>query len=94
VDVTGQLHRKLGALAQHRTQYPVVPSMLPDSLLQKMLGTEFFRRPVGGGAHAAVRRCAKAPLRRRPPGRPSPRDRDGGVADARAWRRWAGCPRS
>jgi Cyclic nucleotide-binding domain len=44
VDVTGYLHRKLGALARHRTQYPVVPSMLPQGLLQKMLGTEFFTR--------------------------------------------------
>jgi hypothetical protein len=44
VDVTGYLHRKLGALARHRTQYPVVPSMLPQRLLQKMLGTEFFTR--------------------------------------------------
>jgi hypothetical protein len=42
VDVTSRLHRKLGALARHRTQYPIVPSMLPHSLLQKMLGTEFF----------------------------------------------------
>jgi LmbE family N-acetylglucosaminyl deacetylase len=44
VDVTGYLHRKLGALGRHRTQYPVVPSMLPQSLLRRMLGTEFFRR--------------------------------------------------
>jgi LmbE family N-acetylglucosaminyl deacetylase len=44
VDVTSYLHRKLGALARHRTQYPIVPSMFPQSLLQTMLGTEFFRR--------------------------------------------------
>ena len=47
VDVTGYLHRKLGALARHRTQYPIVPSMLPHSLLQKMLGTEFFCHMAG-----------------------------------------------
>src|SRR5262249_49734835 len=29
VDVTSYFHRKLGALARHRTQYPIVPSMLP-----------------------------------------------------------------
>jgi LmbE family N-acetylglucosaminyl deacetylase len=50
VDVTSHLHRKLAALARHRTQYPIVPSMLPRSLLQTMLGTEFFRlcasRPI------------------------------------------------
>jgi LmbE family N-acetylglucosaminyl deacetylase len=44
VDVTSCLHRKLQALARHHTQYPVVPSMLPQGLLQKMLGTEFFHR--------------------------------------------------
>lgn len=48
VDVTSHLHRKLAALARHRTQYPIVPSMLPQSLLQSMLGTEFFRRTADG----------------------------------------------
>jgi LmbE family N-acetylglucosaminyl deacetylase len=42
VDVTDNLQHKLRALARHRTQYPVVPSMLPRRLLQRMLGTEFF----------------------------------------------------
>ena len=61
VDVTSCLHRKLGALARHRTQYPIIPSMLPPCLLRKMLGTEFFCRarqrpqrqcdqPLGEGA--------------------------------------------
>jgi LmbE family N-acetylglucosaminyl deacetylase len=50
VDVTSYLHRKLSALARHRTQYPIVPSMLPQTLLQQMLGTEFFRRtPAAAG---------------------------------------------
>jgi LmbE family N-acetylglucosaminyl deacetylase len=66
VDVTGYLHRKLGALARHRTQYPIVPSMLPQSLLQSMLGTEFFRRTAGGSGNAAASRWAKAPRPRRP----------------------------
>ena len=48
VDVTSHLHRKLAALARHRTQYPIVPSMLPQGLLQQMLGTEFFTRAAGG----------------------------------------------
>jgi LmbE family N-acetylglucosaminyl deacetylase len=47
VDVTDYLQRKLGALARHRTQYPVAPSMLPAQLLKTMLGTEFFL-PTGG----------------------------------------------
>ena len=62
VDVTSHLHRKLGALARHRTQYPIVPSMLPQSLLQEMLGTEFFCHTAGGSPNAAVSRRAKAPV--------------------------------
>ena len=73
VDVTSYLHRKLGALARHRTQYPIMPSMLPGSLLQSMLGTEFFRRIAGGNENAAASRWAKAPRPRRPACRPSPR---------------------
>jgi LmbE family N-acetylglucosaminyl deacetylase len=56
VNVTSYLHRKLEALARHRTQYPIVPSMLPQSLLQMMLGTEFFHRPADGSAKTAVKR--------------------------------------
>jgi LmbE family N-acetylglucosaminyl deacetylase len=66
VDVTSHLNRKLAALAQHRTQYPVAPAMLPYSLLQKMLGTEFFRRIAAGRPNAAASRCAKAPRRAGP----------------------------
>jgi LmbE family N-acetylglucosaminyl deacetylase len=61
VDVTGYLHRKLGALARHRTQYPIIPSMLPHSLLEKMLGTEFFRRTASLSGNAAVSRWVKPP---------------------------------
>ena len=63
VDVTSYLHRKLGALARHRTQYPIVPSMLPHSLLQQMLGTEFFCRTAGGSGNAAVSRRAQVSRR-------------------------------
>jgi CRP-like cAMP-binding protein len=52
VDVTSYLHRKLEALARHRTQYPIVPSMLPQRLLQSMLGTEFFCRTADGSEAA------------------------------------------
>ena len=64
VDVTSCLHRKLGALARHRTQYPIIPSMLPHSLLEKMLGTEFFCRTASRSGNGAVSRGAKRP---RPP---------------------------
>jgi LmbE family N-acetylglucosaminyl deacetylase len=52
VDVTSYLHRKLEALARHRTQYPIAPSMLPQRLLQSMLGTEFFCRTAWDGEAA------------------------------------------
>jgi LmbE family N-acetylglucosaminyl deacetylase len=72
-DVASYLDRKLAALARHRTQYPIVPSTLPYSLLKNMLGTEVFRRAAGGRPNTSAGRCAK-PLRpRRPAGRPSPR---------------------
>ena len=61
VDVTSNLHRKLEALARHRTQYPIVPSMLPRSLLEQMLGTEFFCRAADGSRNAAASRWAKPP---------------------------------
>jgi hypothetical protein len=54
VDVTSSLHRKLGALARHQSQYPTLPSMLPQSLLEKMLGTEFFCRTASRSGNGAV----------------------------------------
>ena len=66
VDVTSYLDRKLAALAQHRTQYPIVPSMLPRSLLQQMLGTEFFRRTAGGSPRSQLRLTAPTGRWRRP----------------------------
>ena len=73
VDVTSYLHRKLAALARHRTQYPITPSMLPRQLLQSMLGTEFFRHVGAGSGNTAASRWATAPRPRRPASRPSPR---------------------
>jgi LmbE family N-acetylglucosaminyl deacetylase len=73
VDVTSYVDRKLGALARHRTQYPAVPSMLPQSLLQSMLGTEFFRSTADGSGHSVASRWARAPRPRRPADHPSPR---------------------
>jgi LmbE family N-acetylglucosaminyl deacetylase len=56
VNVTSYLDRKLEALAQHRTQYPIVPSMLPQRLLQTMLGTEFFCRATTSSRNAFASR--------------------------------------
>jgi len=71
VDVTSYLDRKLAALARHRTQYPIVPSMLPQSLLHSMLGTEFFRRAAADSGNGAVSCRASAP-RRCSAGAPNP----------------------
>ena len=59
VDVTSYLHRKLGALARHRTQYPIVPSMLPRACCTACSAPSFpphrrqqrehRRRPLGQG---------------------------------------------
>ncbi len=65
VDVTDYLQRKLGALARHRTQYPVVPSMLPGQLLKTMLGTEFFL-PTGG-INAVAGFCRRVKVARKRP---------------------------
>ena len=73
VNVTSYLHRKLEALAWHRTQYPIVPSMLPPGLLQKMLGTEFFRRAASGRANREVNRRSGASGYQRTSRRPRPR---------------------
>jgi len=73
VDVTSYLRHKLGALARHRTQYPIAPSMLPPGLLRQMLGTEFFCRTSCGGRNAAVSRWSKAPHPRWPAGCPPQR---------------------
>jgi LmbE family N-acetylglucosaminyl deacetylase len=68
VDVTSHLDRKLAALARHRTQYPMVPTMLPQHLLQSMLGTEFFRRIADDRPHSLASHCAETPRARRPSG--------------------------
>ena len=72
VDVSSYLHRKLAALARHRTQYPIVPSMLPRSLLEQMLGTEFFCRTADSRGNAAVSRRAQVSRRQWSGGCPSP----------------------
>jgi hypothetical protein len=44
IDVSPYLEQKLAALRAHRTQYPAAPDLLPTSILQRLLGTEFFLR--------------------------------------------------
>lgn len=44
IDVSGFLDRKIAAIAAHRTQYPIDPSMFPDWMLREMMGREHFVR--------------------------------------------------
>ena len=42
VDVSEFVRHKLRATAAHRTQYPIDPSMFPDSITREMFGAEYF----------------------------------------------------
>jgi LmbE family N-acetylglucosaminyl deacetylase len=44
IDVSDYVSRKFAAIAAHRSQFPLDPAMFPQSLLQGMLGTEYFVR--------------------------------------------------
>jgi len=42
IDVSSFIGHKIRATAAHRSQYPIDPTMFPDSILQEMFGIEFF----------------------------------------------------
>ena len=42
IDVTSFVDHKIRATAAHRSQYPIDPSMFPDSILREMFGVEYF----------------------------------------------------
>ncbi len=42
IDVTDFVGHKIRATAAHRTQYPIDPSMFPESMLREMFGVEYF----------------------------------------------------
>jgi LmbE family N-acetylglucosaminyl deacetylase len=44
IDVSAYVDRKIAAIAAHRTQYPIDPTMLPLAMLQEMMGREYFVR--------------------------------------------------
>ena len=44
IDVSTELTRKLAALAAHRSQFAFEPTMFPPSLLDELLGREYFQR--------------------------------------------------
>jgi len=42
IDVSAYVDHKVRAMAAHRSQYPIDPSMFPDSILREMFGAEYF----------------------------------------------------
>ena len=44
IDVRDFVDRKIGAIAAHRTQYPIQPEMFPSWMLREMMGYEHFIR--------------------------------------------------
>lgn len=44
IDVTLFIPQKMAAIAAHRTQYPILPDMFPQSMLNELLGKEYFVR--------------------------------------------------
>jgi len=44
IDVSAHIDQKIAAIAAHRTQYPIEPSIFPRSMLLEMMGREHFVR--------------------------------------------------
>ena len=42
IDVSDFIGHKIRATAAHRSQYPIDPTMFPDSILREMFGVEYF----------------------------------------------------
>ena len=42
IDVRDFVAKKMAAMAEHRSQYPVTPGMFPIELVEEMLGYEYF----------------------------------------------------
>jgi LmbE family N-acetylglucosaminyl deacetylase len=42
IDVRDYVRKKMAAMAEHRSQYPVSPDMFPIELVEEMLGYEYF----------------------------------------------------
>jgi LmbE family N-acetylglucosaminyl deacetylase len=44
IDVSAHVDQKIRAIAAHRTQFPIEPELFPRSMLDEMLGREYFVR--------------------------------------------------
>lgn len=42
IDVSGHIDAKVAALSAYRSQFPLEPGLLPDSILREMFGCEYF----------------------------------------------------
>jgi cAMP-binding proteins - catabolite gene activator and regulatory subunit of cAMP-dependent protein kinases len=46
IDISAHVRQKLAAIAAHRTQCPITPTMFPDSIVQELFAQEYFIRVV------------------------------------------------
>ena len=44
LEVSPYVSRKVAAIRAHRTQFPIALDLLPESILQRLLGREYFER--------------------------------------------------
>ena len=44
IDVSAQVDQKIRAIAAHRSQFPIEPELFPQTMLDEMLGREYFVR--------------------------------------------------
>jgi len=46
IDISAYVPQKLAAIAAHRTQCPITPTMFPESIVQELFAQEYFIRVV------------------------------------------------
>jgi hypothetical protein len=44
IDISAYVRQKLAAIAAHRTQCPITPTMFPESIVQELFAQEYFTR--------------------------------------------------
>jgi hypothetical protein len=46
LDISAYVRQKLAAIAAHRTQCPITPTLLPESIVQELFAHEYFIQVV------------------------------------------------
>jgi LmbE family N-acetylglucosaminyl deacetylase len=46
IDVSAFIQQKVAAMAAHRTQYPIMPNLIPASILIDLMGHEYFTQVI------------------------------------------------